>query len=331
VTESDIKHKFEAFNNLSILVVGDLMIDAYLLGNVDRISPEAPVPVISIDKRDNRLGGAANVALNLIALGAKTFIAGVVGDDKNANIFLELLHDHNINGALVIKDESRPTTIKTRIISGHQQMLRIDEEQTNTISSSIETKLISRIEQVVKSGIDAIIFEDYNKGLLSNSVIEKIIQIAKKHNIPTCVDPKKDNFFAYQGVTLFKPNLKELKMGLKQEMAYINLETLTKAGQQLKSQLQHDITFVTLSEHGVYISDENKDFHLPAHVRNISDVSGAGDTVISVATCCLVTGFDLEAVAAISNLSGGLVCEYSGVVAIDKAHLLSEAIKLISK
>lgn len=324
----NLEKAFDSFNDQHILVVGDLMIDAYLIGKVDRISPEAPVPVVSVRDRDNRLGGAANVALNLRALGAKVSLSGVVGNDANGALFKKLVAENEISNDNIIEDLNRPTTIKTRVMSGHQQILRVDEEVTTYINDETENKLYSAICKSIDSGIDAIIFEDYNKGVLTKSLIEKLIAYAKQKNVLTCVDPKKDQFFDYQNVDLFKPNLKELKEGLKIEIPIVNLPSISSASEQLKSKLNNSITLITLSEHGVFVDQENENYLIPAHHRKIADVSGAGDTVISVACCCLVASMSIKAIASISNLAGGLVCEQSGVIPIDKSLLLNEAKKL---
>lgn len=325
---SNLDELFNSFNNQHILVLGDLMIDAYLIGKVDRISPEAPVPVVSVNKRDHRLGGAANVALNLKALGTKVSLAGVVGNDENGKRFKELLEENQILDEGVMIDSSRPTTIKTRVMSGHQQILRVDEETTNDIDDSIQERLFNTICSTIDSGLSAIIFEDYNKGVLTAELIERVINYASSKGVLTCVDPKNNHFFDYKGVDLFKPNLKELREGLKINIDQVNRETILSASNQLKSILSNEITLITLSENGVFIDRGNEDLLIPAHHRDIADVSGAGDTVISVACCCLVSGVTIKQIASISNLAGGLVCEQSGVIPIDKALLLSEAKKL---
>lgn len=315
------------------MVVGDVMIDSYIKGSVTRVSPEAPVPIVNLAKRENRLGGAANVALNLMSLGAKTFVASVVGNDESGDEMIALFEQDNIDCQAIFKSEERITTVKTRVLGNNQQLLRIDSEQTNEITTNEEEQLIAKITELLKKeAIDAIIFEDYNKGVLTEKVIRAIVQLANENQLITTVDPKKDNFFAYQGVTLFKPNLKELKEGVdldfdirKDFTAFENAISL------MESRLENTISFVTLSELGVYIKNNKENYHLPAHVRNIADVSGAGDTVISVATLCLTTGISLENVAQISNISGGLVCEEVGVVSIDKAKLEKEIRKIIGE
>jgi len=304
--------------------------DAYVLGKVTRISPEAPVPIISLENEEERIGGAGNVALNLVALGAKPIIATAVGTDLNGEKLTNLLKSNGISVEGIIFSENRKTTVKTRVISNKQQLLRIDSEDTFPISKSEEDQLINRIENLITLGLDAIIFEDYNKGVLTEKLITKIIDLAKKNNIPTAVDPKKENFFAYRNVTLFKPNLKELKEGMNVNFNISNNKLdFESAVNSLESKLNNEISFITLSEHGVFIKNSTSKHYAKAHLRNISDVSGAGDTVIAVATLCLASKLDIEQIAEISNIAGGLVCEKSGVVSIDKQELLQEVEELL--
>lgn len=320
---------FEQFNSKRILVVGDVMIDAYLHGSVSRLSPEAPVPIVNLKKSEERLGGAANVALNLLSLGAQPIICSVIGNDEGAEKMFGLFDKRTLNNQGLVRSGRRKTTVKTRVIGNHQQMLRIDDEQLDPLSLDEEKALIAKVEKFVQEGVDAIILEDYNKGVLTESLIQQVIAIAKKHEVVTTVDPKKDNFLAYKGVTMFKPNLKELKEGLKVDFDFASdRHAFESAVKQLEGILSNKITFVTLSEHGVYVKEDNNQTYFPAHLRNISDVSGAGDTVISVATLCLVSGASPEVAAEIANISGGLVCEESGVVPINKEKLLKEVLKV---
>lgn len=320
---------FEEFKKKKIIVLGDVMIDAYLSGKVDRVSPEAPVPIVNFSKREERLGGAANVALNLISLGAQVAMASVIGEDRDADTMIGLLEDKSISTSGLIRSKARQTTVKTRVIGNYQQLLRVDQEQTNDIATHEEEKVIEKVELLLKEGYDALIFQDYNKGVLTENLIERVINLAKKYNVLTTVDPKLKNFLAYKGVTLFKPNLKELSEGVQVKIDFVNERSqFEKAVEQLKSIVNPDIIFVTLSEHGVFIENKDGNHYIPAHERTISDVSGAGDTVISVATLCLVAGLNIEALASMANLAGGIVCEYRGVVAIKAEELFDEAKKL---
>lgn len=321
---------FTSFNKLNVLIVGDVMLDSYVWGSVNRISPEAPVPIVASQKRENRLGGAANVALNIKAMGAKPILCSVIGNDSNGKLFAQLIKKEQLSSEGIITVEDRPTTSKTRIIGNHHQMLRIDEEVTTTITDDQSKKLFQLISKIISTKkIDALIFEDYDKGVLSKNLIEELIKLAKKNSIPTSVDPKKNNFLTYKNVTLFKPNLRELKEGLKLESDLSVSKNLKNAIQQLTKTLNCSICLITLSERGIYMAQGKNEYWLPAHVRTISDVSGAGDTVIAVATLCLAAKSSLEFMAALANLAGGLVCEKLGVVSVDKQQLLEEAKQLI--
>ncbi|MGV3632041.1 MAG: bifunctional heptose 7-phosphate kinase/heptose 1-phosphate adenyltransferase [Bacteroidota bacterium] len=320
----DIQTLFDSFRQKRIIVLGDVMLDSYILGNVSRISPEAPVPIVSLRETDERLGGAANVALNLASLGAAPVICSLIGADADGERLSSLFAEHGIASDGLVKSQGRKTTVKTRVIGNNQQLLRIDSEQTNDITREEEDRLFMKIEQLISGGVDALVFEDYNKGVLAESLIQRVIALCNEKNIATTVDPKKKNFFAYQGVTLFKPNLKELKEGLDLNFSISDSMAFESAVEALRSRLKHEITFITLSEHGVFIKNEEESHHIPAHIRNIADVSGAGDTVISLATLCLCAGLPIDRIASISNLAGGLVCEKAGVVSIDKEELMEE-------
>ena len=320
----DIQALFDSFQQKKIIVLGDVMLDAYILGNVSRISPEAPVPIVSLRENDERLGGAANVALNLASMGANPVICSLIGNDPEGNRLKQLFAENNIDSDGLVQSPGRKTTVKTRVIGNNQQLLRIDSEQTEDISPEDEQRLYDKITELVSSGVDALVFEDYNKGVLTESLITRVIALCREKGVATTVDPKKKNFFAYQGVTLFKPNLKELKEGHNLNFSIRDTAAFEAAVEALRTKLKHEITFITLSEHGVFIKNESAKHHIPAHVRNIADVSGAGDTVISLATLCLCAGLPVEQIAAISNLAGGLVCEKTGVVSIDREELMEE-------
>lgn len=326
-----IAHFFDNLSNVTILIVGDVMIDAYLRGNVDRISPEAPVPVVALKKRENMLGGAANVALNINAMGAKAILCSMIGNDKQGDDFISLLDQHHLSSLGILRSSNRITTTKYRIIGNKVQMLRVDEEIDSDIDSNEATQLLVSIEKLIKENKpDAILLQDYNKGILSEAVILKVIQLAKQNNIPIAVDPKHRNFTTYKNITLFKPNLKELKEGIGMRINADSIESLAEAAAFLHKTQNIENVFITLSERGVFLStmknseqSANKYAALP---RSIADVSGAGDTVISVAALCLAKSMDMEFTAKISNIAGGIVCEQSGVVAINKVLLKEEAI-----
>lgn len=320
---------FDQFSKKRVLVIGDVMVDAYLKGKVNRMSPEAPVPVVDLFEKDERIGGAGNVALNLAALGASPIICSVIGADLEGERLIQLFKDARISTDGIYASSNRRTTVKTRVLSNNQQLLRIDSEDTNLINETEEAQLLKQISSVLENGIDGIIFEDYNKGVLTPSLIASVLSLAKAQQIPTTVDPKKDHFFEYKGCTLFKPNLKELKEGLQVDFDFAgDQNAFLSAVSDLQARLGNSISFITLSEHGVFIQEDQPVF-IPAHLRNIADVSGAGDTVIAVATLCLISGAEIHTIAAIANIAGGLVCEQPGVVSIEKERLLNEVNKLL--
>lgn len=316
---------FEKFQQMKVLVIGDVMIDSYLWGDVKRISPEAPVPIVNVKRREKRLGGAANVALNIKAMGAMPVLCSVVGQDIEGEAFSTLMQEEGMSVKGILSSQERMTTIKHRILAGHQHILRVDAEMTAPLSQKDHQALLEIISKNL-SDCAVVIFEDYDKGVLSPALIADIIQLTKKHRIPTVVDPKKDNFFAYQEATLFKPNLKELQEGLKVEIDPQDATQLREAIALLKSKLKIPQVLVTLSELGVYLDTEQEKVRLPAHLRSIADVSGAGDTVVSVAALGLALGLIPQQIAGLANLAGGLVCEHLGVVPIDKEKLMKEAI-----
>jgi rfaE bifunctional protein kinase chain/domain len=321
-----LRQIFDSFNSLKVLIVGDVMVDAYSWGKVDRISPEAPVPVVHVQRTEKRLGGAANVAINVKALGAKPILCGVIGADYDGRDFGQLMQESELPDEGILVCKSRPTTVKHRILSGSQQMLRVDSEVDQLISTEEKAKFLENIALLLPT-CDVVIFEDYDKGVLDKEVISKIIGLARQRDIPTIVDPKKRNFLHYKQATLFKPNLKELKEGLKVDFNVNKPEELEKVVDLLKSQLQVEGVLTTLSEKGVFIDFHAERHHLPAHIRQISDVSGAGDTVVSIAALCLALRLPPQFIAGIANLGGGLVCEFAGVVPINKQSLYEEALQ----
>ncbi len=311
------------------MIIGDVMMDSYIWGKVERVSPEAPVPVVKVSNKENRLGGAANVALNIQSLGAKPFICAVIGDDKDGEEFMSLLRHQKLSEQGILKIKNRPTTVKTRIIAHNQQIVRVDEETDKNISVA-ETKIMIGIitKTLTEQKIDAIIFEDYDKGVITENLITEIVKLSKESGIITIVDPKQRNFHYYKGVHLFKPNLKELEDGLKIAIDSSKAIQVENAISKLKSQLGARAVMLTLSDKGVFINSDLGQRHIPAHKRDIADVSGAGDTVIATAAVCLAAGLDEFKASEIANLAGGLVCEHVGVVPIDKVRLLEESRKL---
>lgn len=321
-----IRDLFDRFPKTRVLVVGDVMVDAYLWGRVDRISPEAPVPVVRVTERSARLGGAANVALNVKALGATPVVVGACGNDESAGRLHQLFEEAGLTTEGLVRSARRTTTVKTRVISGHQHIVRVDEETDDDLAPADEVALLARIADLLqKEKPGVLVLEDYNKGVLTERVIEGAIAAAKKAGVPVAVDPKKRNFFAFKGVDLFKPNLKELREGLKIELAANDRVALRAAIAGLEERLGNAISLVTLSEHGVVAHSRTDEVFVPAIPREIADVSGAGDTVIAVAALCLAAGAPLRTLAEMANLAGGLVCEHVGVVPVDRERLLAEA------
>jgi rfaE bifunctional protein kinase chain/domain len=324
-----IKETFKSFNDLNVLIIGDVMVDSYMWGKVNRISPEAPVPIVAIQSKEQRLGGAANVALNIQAMGANPILCSVIGVDYDGQHFLDLLKKQKLSQKGILKSRNRITTNKTRIIGNNHQLVRVDEEVEEDITPNETDQLLQLILFILQHDkIDVIIFEDYNKGLITPKLIKSVVEMAKKRNIPIAVDPKKKNFSSYKGVTLFKPNLKELREGLKLDAENDNLKELQKAVSSFRVKQKIHTALITLSEKGIYTNSRFLKEIIPAHIRNIADVSGAGDTVISVAALCLAMELHPILTAALSNLAGGLVCEEVGVVPINKAKLLEEALHL---
>jgi len=319
-----VSELINGFSRLKVLIIGDLMIDSYTWGRVSRISPEAPVPVVNVIRRESRLGGAGNVVLNISSLGATAVICSVIGDDAPGRELQKIILDANLSTDGLIVEPGRMTTVKERIIAGSQQVVRVDSETENSISLSSQQALLAHIKDSM-SDVDVIIFEDYDKGVLSAELIQSVISMAKENNIPTVVDPKRKNVFAYEGATLFKPNLHELRDGLGLMPTDFDADHLAETVRKFKVSQEFSGVFVTLSERGVYIDFENDQHLIPAHIRQISDVSGAGDTVISIAACVLALGGSTEQIASLANLGGGLVCESLGVVPINLALLRKEA------
>lgn len=321
----DFKALFQQFNDLKVAIVGDVMLDTYWWGHTERISPEAPVPVVSLDKKEQRVGGAANVALNTAALGAKTTIISVIGDDVDGKALGSLLLGHEIDTAYIISSKERITTNKTRIMSRNQQMMRLDAEHTHDISEAMENALLDSVKKYFYTDKpDVLIFEDYNKGVLTKALIDKLIILCKQYGVVTTVDPKRKNFLSFRGVDIFKPNLKEVKEGLNLLIEHIDLSSLDKMHLALQKELHHKISFITLSEKGVFYQMDNEANIIPTHVRNIADVSGAGDTVIAVASLVYAATKNMQLAAEMANIAGGLVCEEVGTAAINKNLFLKE-------
>jgi D-glycero-beta-D-manno-heptose-7-phosphate kinase len=321
----DVEKLFKSFAQLKVAVVGDVMLDTYWWGNVERISPEAPVPVVTVNKKEKRIGGAGNVALNACALGARVHMISVVGNDEDGAQLIELLTQNKINTNFIVKSKHRITTNKIRIISRNQHMMRLDAEVSNDINETDEKLLIKNFTQYIKiNKPQVVILEDYNKGILTTNTIDAIIKLCKKNSIITAVDPKRKNFFAYKAVDIFKPNLKEVKDALNIITEVTDFDRLKNIHLLLHKKLQHQISLITLSEKGVFFQAQKNAQLLSTHVRSIADVSGAGDTVIAVAALVYAVCKDVKLMAEIANIAGGLVCEEVGTVAINYKTLLKE-------
>lgn len=308
-----------------ILVVGDLMIDRYLWGNVGRISPEAPVPIINIEDDEVRFGGAANVANNLIGLKAEPVLVGTVGNDQWGEVFRKRLVEKRLLPGGLIADASRPTSIKTRIIGNNQHIARVDREKTFPIDHAVQDKIFHFIENIIDT-IDAIILEDYNKGVLVPELVRKIIDLANESNKIITVDPKFDNFFEFRSVTLFKPNKKETAEAL--AMRLDSDENLEQAGNMLLDKLNARAVLITLGAKGMALFRKDKPASFEGTcAREVADVSGAGDTVIATVTFALAAGATMKEAVTMANFAAGVVCEEVGVVPIHSEELVKAMIK----
>ena len=319
---------FHDFKSKRILIVGDAIIDTYLWGEIHRMSPEAPVPVVdvAVNQNDSRLGGAANVALNLKELGAESILCTVIGNDNRGIIFEQLMQEQGLSLEGMLISNGRKTTTKTRVIADNKHQLRIDEEDTNPIK--VENQFYNLIEKLTHN-IDAIILQDYNKGVLTETIIEKIISLANSKNIPTVVDPKKQNFLSYKQCTLFKPNLKEINEGLNTNPNINNFSEIEETTSKLRNIISAKAILLTLSNKGIFLNTRSGSKIKESTTSNVIDVSGAGDTVVSVAAMCLACNIDFEELAILSNIAGGIVCEKVGVVPITNKELLDRAKKLL--
>jgi len=319
---------FHDFKSKRILIVGDAIIDTYLWGEIHRMSPEAPVPVVdvAVNQNDSRLGGAANVALNLKELGAESILCTVIGNDNRGILFEQLMQEQGLTLEGMLISNGRKTTTKTRVIADNKHQLRIDEEDTYPIK--VEKQFYNLIEKLTHN-IDAIILQDYNKGVLTESIIEKIITLANQKNIPTIVDPKKQNFLAYKNCTLFKPNLNEIKDGLNTKINTNDIDEISQKTSDLRNLISAKAILLTLSDKGIFLKTKNNYTLSKSTTSNVVDVSGAGDTVVSVAAICMACNIKFEELALLSNIAGGIVCEKVGVVPITNNELLERAKEIL--
>lgn len=313
------------FKGKRIAVIGDMMLDIYFWGDVKRISPEAPVPVLEVGNEFYRFGGAANVALNISELNGIAEPIGIIGYDNYGTIFNSLLSDQKIAQRGIIVDESRPTTAKTRVIADSQHIVRIDKESKDTIGKDIQNKLFAYVKSIIKN-LDGIILQDYNKGVLSSSLINQLIELANKNKKLVTVDPKFNNFYEYKNVTVFKPNKKEagdiLGMEIKTDA------DISFAGNTLLKKLNAKNILLTLGEDGIAVFEKNKpEKRMPTKARKVADVSGAGDTVISTLTLALAAGANIYEASYLANYAGGIVCEEVGIIPIELDKLFDTVVR----
>jgi rfaE bifunctional protein kinase chain/domain len=325
LSEKRIKELEKNFSGKKIAVIGDMMLDGYFWGDVKRISPEAPVPVLEVEEEFFRFGGAANVALNISTLGGIPVPVGIIGYDNYGTIFTSLLNEFKIMDDGIVIDESRPTTTKTRVIADNQHVVRIDKESKDYIKESTEKKLFKFIENQINE-LDGIILQDYNKGVLTESLIKNVIDLANKSKKLITVDPKFENFYCYKNATVFKPNRKEAeaKLGAK----IFTAEEISIAGKKLMEQLKAKYLLLTLGEEGIAIFENGKPVErMETKARKVADVSGAGDTVISTLTIAMAAGADIMEACYLANYAGGLVCEEVGIVPIEQKKLFETVLK----
>ncbi len=326
----NIEQLLDDLSNIKVAVIGDVMLDTYCWGKVERISPEAPVPIVALDKKEIRIGGAGNVALNTASIGAPTFIFSVIGQDEEGRELKDLMQRNNIYVDYIVTSPKRITTNKTRIICRNQQMMRLDAEYVKDLDEELENELISLFRKFIAAHQpQVVILEDYNKGVLTEKLVRLLIEICQENGIITTVDPKRKNFFAYKGATIFKPNLKEVKEALNLLFDDVNTDLLNNIHLQLQQTLKHEYSLITLSEHGMFYEGNGESRIIPSHLRNIADVSGAGDTVIAVASLVYAASKNIGLAAEVANIAGGLVCEEVGTVAIDPAKLKTECKTLL--
>lgn len=320
-TQSRVTELFENFKRKRVAVVGDLMLDRYFWGSVARISPEAPVPVVEIESESARLGGAANVANNIKSLGGEPVLIGVIGNDNSAGLLCDLMRESAFTTAGLVVDADRPTTVKTRVIAHSQHVVRIDREARDEISYTLQHRILDVLRQNIHS-VDAIIIEDYNKGVVVKSLIKQLVSLANEHQKVITVDPKFNNFFEYCGVTVFKPNSKEVEavMGVR----LVDDAAVEEAGRAVMDRLQAKSILLTRGEKGMTLFEQAGTItHVPAKTRKVADVSGAGDTVISTLTVALASGANVREATSLANYAGGVVCGEVGIVPIAKDALLS--------
>lgn len=322
IPHNRIQQLLSSVKGKRLAVIGDVMVDRYIWGNVSRVSPEAPVPVVEVESESARLGGAANVANNITSLGAKTLLIGVAGNDENGRVLKNILDSQRTASDGIIIDPSRPTTVKTRVIAHNQHVVRIDNEEKKDIDDSIQKKILSVMQNSIES-IDGIIIEDYNKGVVVKEMIHAVIALAQKYKKVITVDPKHNNFFEYKNVSVFKPNIKETEEAFGKKLR--SDDDVVTAGKSLLERLNVENVLLTRSEKGMSLFEKNGTVtHIPTRAREVADVSGAGDTVIATLTVMLSAGATIKEAAILANLAGGIVVGEVGIVPIKPEQLLAE-------
>jgi D-glycero-beta-D-manno-heptose-7-phosphate kinase len=314
IEEGKLESIFEGMRKKTIMVIGDLMLDHYIWGKVERISPEAPVPVVDVQEEKFKLGGAGNVANNLLSLGASVFMSGVKGSDTQGDVLLSILRELGVPSDHILTDSRKGTTVKTRIIAHTQQVARLDREDRTFITDELRHQLIASVRDAIDM-VDAVIISDYAKGVVSRELIDELVGVKKRSGVLVCVDPKERNFSFYRNVDVITPNTKELSFG-----AGIKIESyddIVAAARKVKSTLQCDTVLVTRGEHGMSLFDKYDEVvDIPAMARAVYDVTGAGDTVIACFTLALVSGATPREAAVIANTAAGLVVAEVGAASV---------------
>jgi rfaE bifunctional protein kinase chain/domain len=314
----------DKFPETRTLVVGDVILDHYIWGYVSRISPEAPVPVVAVTRENLLLGGSTNVVNNIHALGGKVSVCGVIGNDDAGRRLVQMLRVQGISVDGLIVERSRPTTIKTRIIAHSQQVVRFDRETKSSIGKETHRQIYAYVKRQVRDGLDAIVLSDYCKGVVTKGLVRDIVALAKKHKVVVSVDPKISHFGIYSGVTILTPNTKEASLGSKIDIS--DEKSLISAGKQLLRRLKCSAVLITRGEHGMSLFERSKITHIPTVAREVYDVTGAGDTVISVLTLAMAAGASLGDAARLSNFAAGIVVGIVGTAIVKPEELKQKII-----
>ena len=317
--KAGLKRVITNFKRAKILVIGDLILDEFIWGKVSRISPEAPVPVVWVNSESFMPGGAANTANNIHALGAQAFICGVIGSDERGRILTDELRRKNIDVEGIVIDSERPTTLKTRVIAHHQQVVRIDREKVDDIDDNVIGQIVTFLKEKIND-VDAVLIEDYGKGMIVPRLLQEVVPLVQKHEKIITVDPKENHFSFYQNITLITPNHHEAARATGKDLK--TEEDLEKAGEALLAQ-KNQAVLITLGEEGMRLFEKGrKSVHIPTVAQEVFDVSGAGDTVISTATVALASGASMLEAAHIANYAAGVVVGKVGVAVVTQEELL---------